>query len=45
MTEEQRAGAAPSAAPTDSIQEPTDGIGRTREELGETAGALAARPT
>ena len=43
MTEEQRTGAAPSAAPPEGIQELTDEIGRTREELGETVEALAAK--
>jgi ElaB/YqjD/DUF883 family membrane-anchored ribosome-binding protein len=43
MTEEERTGVAPSAAPTDGLQELTDEIGQTREELGETVEALVAK--
>lgn len=50
MTEEERTGLAPgaappesSAAPPESLQELTEEIERTREELGETVEALVAK--
>lgn len=43
MTEEERTGLAPSAAPPESLQALTDEIERTREELGETVEALVAK--
>ena len=43
MTEEERTGLAPSAAPPESLQALTGEIERTREELGETVEALVAK--
>src|SRR5712691_8149859 len=43
MSEKERTGVAPSAAPPEGLQALTDEIERTREELGEKVGALVAR--
>ncbi len=43
MTDDKRAGRAPSGAPPESLGELTEDIERTREDLGETVEALIAK--